>query len=348
MSQCKLPELCSTVQKNCHIADAMHAGSYTLCIYLLKMREFYRWEHHRSFADNLDQATIGDWLRQREQLWEELEDREFEPIRLAGRQFDAFDADAINPLIAADGLIYSAGIGILGRPHFFLGQRHDTYQHDDYTVYISSREYARDLSAPPAMSQNRTIFIRRESLQRMLWEKLEEWRWNRPDNAMARVVEHYEFDADLNRALDSMTDNELNSILLHEIGEVEAGKFLGEDWQAMLMELPHSKAELMLRALRDHIADALSTLPALLEEENSPALHFYMANLSSMRKHLYPALQNAYRQWLENASLAPLKQQVEQGRQHWQALAEQSLELYRQQGAEACPAIETLLEKSIL
>ncbi len=348
MSQCKLPELCATVQKNCHIADAMHAGNYTLCIYLLKMREFYRWEQRKRFADNLDQATIGEWLREREQLWEELEDRPFEPLLLDGQPYDAFDADAINQALAEHDLVYSAGFGILGRPHFFLGQRQDSYQHDDYTVYVAGVEYARDLSAPPAMSQQRSIFIRRESLQRMLWEKLEEWRWNRPDNAMAQVIRHYDFDADLNRALDSMTDNELDSMLLHEIGEVEAGKFLGEDWQAMLADLPHSRAELMLRAVRDHLADALSTLPALLEKENAASLHFYMANLSSMRKHLYPALTRAYRQWQEEDNLRPMKQQAEQGRTHWQSLAEQSLALYRQQGAEAQTAIEALLEKSIL
>ena len=35
-------DLIQTVQRNCHIADARHAGDYTLCVYLLKMREFYR------------------------------------------------------------------------------------------------------------------------------------------------------------------------------------------------------------------------------------------------------------------------------------------------------------------
>ena len=36
--------------------------------------------------------------------------------------------------------------------------------------------------------QHNDIFIRRESFQRMLWERLETWRWNKPDNAMAKAI----------------------------------------------------------------------------------------------------------------------------------------------------------------
>jgi predicted adenine nucleotide alpha hydrolase (AANH) superfamily ATPase len=104
----------------------------------------------------------------------------------------------------------------------------------------------------------------------------------------------------------------------------------------------------MLRALRDHLADALSTLPSLLEQEQAASLHFYFANLNSMRKHMYPALLSAYRQWYENGNIKPLTKQVEQGRDHWQSLAENALELYRERGTEAREGIETLLENSIL
>ncbi len=44
-------ELISQVQHNCDISDANHAGNYTLCIYLLKMREYYRWIHALDFSD---------------------------------------------------------------------------------------------------------------------------------------------------------------------------------------------------------------------------------------------------------------------------------------------------------
>ena len=68
-----LQQLNETVQHNCHIADATHAGDYTLCIYLLKMRELYRWENKASFSKTLGNQQVGLWLKKRENLWEKLE-----------------------------------------------------------------------------------------------------------------------------------------------------------------------------------------------------------------------------------------------------------------------------------
>lgn len=346
--ECALPELSQTVQHNCHIADALYAGDYTLCIYLLKMREFYRWERGLPYNSLLENRSVGEWLREREQLWDSLENNEFESVIIDDTEFDPFDTEAINHALKPYELVYSGGIGLKTKPHFFLGKLHDRHEVKDYTVYISSNEYARDLTAPPAMALGQTIFIRRESLKRMLWEKLEEWRWNKPANAMARAIQQYDFNTDVDNALDNMTDNELNSALLHEIGEVEAGQWLGAEWEQMLAELPRSKAEIMLRALRDHLADALSTLPSLLHQEQTASLHFYFANLNAMRKHMYPSLLSAYHQWYENDNIKPLAKQIEQGRDHWQSLAENVLELYRERGPESRESIESLLENAIL
>ena len=79
---------------------------------------------------------------------------------------------------------------VVMKPHFFLGELVEQREFNGFTLYISGTEYARDLTAPPAMSLGATIFIRQESLRRMIWEKVEEWRWNRPENAMRRAIEH--------------------------------------------------------------------------------------------------------------------------------------------------------------
>ena len=348
LKECTLPEVSQIVQHNCHIADALYAGDYTLCIYLLKMREFYRWEQGLPYNSLIENQSVGEWLREREALWNSLENNEFEPVTVDDKEYDPFDTEAINRALKPYELVYSGGLGVKTKPHFFLGKLHDRHEIDDFTVYISSNEYARDLTAPPAMALGQTIFIRRESLKRMLWEKLEEWRWNKPANAMARAIAHYDFNSDVDAALDAMTENELHSALLHEIGEVEAGQWLGDEWEIMLADLPRCKAEIMLRALRDHLADALSTLPSLVEQEKAASLHFYFANLNAMRKHMYPSLVTAYQQWHENGNIKPLKHQIELGRDHWQSLAEHALELYRSRGTEARKGIESLLENAIL
>src|SRR4030067_1013393 len=116
-----LPQLASVVQRNCDISDARHAGDYGMCTFLLKMREYYRWENELPFARSPPRGEVG---------------------------------------------------GVVG------GRAGPTTR-------LSSCEYARELAAPPAMLQGRTIFVRLESVRRYLWEKIEEWQGRQQDNAMA-------------------------------------------------------------------------------------------------------------------------------------------------------------------
>jgi len=343
-----LEALKSDVQRNCHISDARSASDYTLCVYLLKMRELYRWEQGFGYSTTLSSSALGDWLATREELWESLLEEDFQPLSLDAQQFDPFDCEALNRQLEPHGLLYSAGYGNKARAHFFLARLEKTIRHGDYRIYICNRELARDLTAPPAMSRHGEIFIRRESLRRMVWEKLEEWRWNRPDNAMGRAIRYYDFDGNLDGALEQMTDTEIEALVLHEIGEVQAGQALGDIWREMLDAFPRSRLELMARAVRDHLADCLSTLPALLERGHPPSLHFYFANLSGMRKQIYPALLNAYQHWVQYADTSELRQQVEAGRSHWLQVAEELVQLHQSRVQSAWQEMESLIERKSL
>ncbi len=325
-----LGELAQTVQTNCHISDARHAGSYSMCIFLLKMREYFRWEHQIPLSHQLEKAAVSEWLLQKEQSWEDVEDQPYVPLRLESGEFDPFEAAKINLELNPLGYVYSSGYGVFNKPHFFLGKLKKTYQRSDITIYISTCEYARDLVAPPAMSQGDTIFIREESLRRMIWEKIEEWQWKRdPDTAMARVLRFYRSENDIERVLDHLCEHESNNVLLHEIGEAEAGKLLGAEWESMLNEIPRSKTELQLRAIRDHLADCMSTLPALLESENIPSLHFYFANFTAMRKELFPSAVNAYKQWVDTGQLTHISNAADSGKRYWSDLTRDVLAAWR-------------------
>lgn len=342
-----LQNLSLTVQKNCHIADAMHAGDDTLCIYLLKMREFFRWENRQPYNTNLNNDDIGAWLREREALWEALENENFSHLAIDNQQFEPFDSEGINARLLTHELVYSGGLGWQSKPHFFLARLLRREDYNGFKVLISDKEYARDLSAPPAMTQGTTIYIRRESLQHLLWQKVEEWRWNKPDNAMGRSMGCYDFDNEPLASLEQMTDNELEAVLLHEIGEIQAGQYLGEAWESLLLG-QHSKMEIMLRAVRDHFADALSTLPKLLEKQNLASLHFYFANLNNMRKHLSPSLVNAYETWNKTADLLPLHDLIPHARQHWQQTCEQVIQLAKNKPGTYEKDIIELIENSRL
>lgn len=343
-------DLVATVQRNCHISDARHAGNYTMCVYLLKMREFFRWEQSHPFGDSLSNDDIGNWLTQREQLWEDLEQEDYAPITVSDAAIDPFESDQVNQYLTEHGLVYSGGIGYKSKPHFFIGELEQEQQVGDYRILISGQEYARDLTSPPAMSQSntdcKTIYMRRESFQRMIWEKTEEWRWNKPDNAMARAIACYDFDNDLEAALDEMTSNELDAAILHEIGEIRAGESLS-GWGEMMTDITFTQAEIMARAVRDHIADMLSTLPRLIETDHKASIHFYFANLTSMRKHIFPSLMSAYQAWLDHQDTGRLQQIVDSGTTHWSDMAQQMLAIHRS-GEDVSARIERLINSNHL
>jgi hypothetical protein len=339
-----LGQVVATVQNNCHISDAQYAGDYSLCIFLLKMREFYRWENQIPFTGALPREDIGRWMQEREQAWGNMESRAFEPVILGTDCFDPFDSESINHTLVPQGYVYSAGYGRFNKPHFFLGVLQRQEQRSGNTVYISSCEYARDLVAPPAMMQNGKIYLRQESLRRTLWERIEEWRLNRNSETMARALAYYDFEHDLNTSLDRMTEVETESVVLHEVGEALASEHLGEAWHEMLADLSRTKSEIVARAARDILADCLSTLPHLIERENEPALHFYFASFSGMRRHLFPEAMTAYRRWADDGDVEPLQRLVRDGLQHWLATTHKMLELHRRYGTESGTAIENLLE----
>lgn len=349
MNQEALNVLAASVQRNCDISDARHGSDYSLCVYLMKMRELYRWEMRLPFGAALEKDAVGDWLAAREQRWEALEGAELAPVTVEGAEYDPFDADAINARLEPQGLVYSSGLGNRGKPHFFLGDLERHARDGGCSVYVAAGEYARDLTAPPAMTRGASIFLRRESLRRMLWEKLESWRWSRPDNALGRAFACYDFDADLEAALAAMAEREIDNALLHEQGEVQAGARLGDaDWNAMLLDVIDTPAELMARAVRDHLADCLVTLPALVAPAHdgldAAALHFYIGNLTHMRRAIFPGLAGAYEDWRRDGGSAGLGDMASRGRAHWERLGHAMLALHRERGTEAALPIRELVD----
>ncbi len=322
-----LARLTRAVQRNCDISDARHAGDYGLCTFLLKMREYYRWEQALPLASVLSRAELGEWLDAREQAWDGIEAETFAPLPLVDGALDPFDAEAANRELLPQDCVYGAGYGRFQKPLFFLGRLLRVEQRGALTVLVSSREYARELAAPPALLQGRTVFVRMESVRRYLWEKIEEWQLRRQDNAMARALAGYGFEADAEAALQRMADNEAETMILHEVGEAMAGELLGDAWQDVAMASGRTRSEPALRAVRDLLADCLSTLPALLEQANLPALHFHFATFDVPRRTMFPQALEAYQALLRDGDLGPLRLVVREGAERWLATGRELLAL---------------------
>lgn len=316
-----LPELAQAVQRNCDISDARHAGDYGMCTFLLKMREFYRWEQELPLTRALPREALGDWLSAREALWRRIEAEDFEPLPLEAGAAEPMAAEAANRELLPRGVVYSAGYGRFGKPVFFLGALLRVEEREGLRVILSSCEYARELAAPPAMLQGRTIYVRQESVRRYLWEKIEEWQWRKAGNRMARALAGYDFIADPEGALARMAGNEIESMILHEIGEARAGELLGPAWEDMLASVQGAGAEVEARAVRDLLADCLVTLPALIARENRPALHFHFATFDAPRRELFPEALEAYEAFAAGGSLRRLARVAAEGAERWLAEA---------------------------
>jgi len=332
------------VQQNCDISDARHAGNYSMCTFLLKMREYYRWRKDIPLSSVIQRDDVGEWLVNHEQHWDVLDDSDYGGIPLNGACVDPFDTDAINQDLIDAGYVYSSGQGLFSKPHFFIGELLRHQQHDGIDVYFSGKEYARDLTAPPAMLRDDKIFIRTQSIRRFIWEKIEENRWRRlKESPIIQSALCYGIDIrkkDLSHAkmeslLDQMTETESHSALQHEFGEVAAGKILTAQWEDLISSIAGSKAEHIARAVRDHYADALSTLPWLIKPENEAALHFYFGNFTGLRKLLFPNALEAYHQWLDTDNVSQLKSICLESAEHWLQQSQQLLALHAKESSQA-------------
>ncbi len=320
--------LTQSVQFNCDLSDREFAADYSICIYLIRMREYYRWAHGIAPDAALDQASLMDWVSNKEDAWEALEQVDFQALVYKGETFSPFDAQALNHKLHASGYTYSAGYGRFAKPVFVLAELESLEINHDYRLTLAGRELARELVAPPAVMQNGEIFIRTESVSRMIWDLLEEWQWHKPDNAMAEFVRYYDFEKKPLQALQAASVEQREVLILHEIGELLAEDLLAANWNEMLFS-DNKHLQLFARAVRDCLADCLSTLPGLLAVNNVPGLHFYFASLTPMRKAMFPALVEGYQQWRQQGSMDGLKQAIEPGRAHWMAVAGQLTDAFK-------------------
>lgn len=321
--------LVEAVQRNCDIADARHARDVSLCTYLLEMREFFRWEQDLPLGVPPPRAEVGEWISAREARWENMAGEDFLTLPVAGRNFDPFDAESVNKTLLPAGLVYGAGVGRFHKPHFFLGRLERVERHDDLDVLVCACEYARDLTAFPAAQRGGTVVVRREALRQWLWEKVEAWQMKRTPGAMARALEAHGYDADPGAALERLADEATEALILHECGEAAVGRLLGSDWEAMLSACTSRQAEILARAVRDNLADCLTTLPALVGREDVAVLHFWFANFDGMRREIFPALAEAYEIWNRQGDRKHLRETVAAGSEHWQRAAERLLSDFR-------------------
>lgn len=282
--------LVATVQHNCDLGDALHARDGALCTYLLAMREFYRWSAGAPFGAALERGAVGNWIAAREADWDRLSDGapgyRALPVGLPGS--DPFDENRADAALRERGLLYGAGIGAFGAPVFFLAERLHEQQRDGVTVVLAGTEFARGLVAPPAASRAGRIVVRTDAMRRWLWTRFEAGPRRPRTGATAALLDFY--GGSTAHAIERIVDEQVETLVLHELGEQRAAQHLGPEWERMLADGADRQTEVVLRAVRDLLADCLVTLPALAAQAAPGALLFWYANLEGARRALAPAL----------------------------------------------------------
>jgi hypothetical protein len=332
------------VQTNCHIADARYAREMSMCNYLLGMRELYIWEHEFPASKPLVKAELSSWLMQREMFWEAFEEQDYRPIPIANGEYDPFDNVAINQVLEPHGLVYGGGLGRWGKPHFFLAELLRSEKIHGLTLRVSGCEYARDITAFPAALREGTLFLRTDALQRWLAEKIEIWSVHQADGALKAALDCYGTQGDHATLLPRMAEQESRVLILHEVGEAMAEPLLGATWREMLLSFSSRRAIFLARSVRDHLADCLSTLPALIKGKQHCSLHFYFSNLDGVRRSLFPQLVAAYDYWRESGDQGQLISVVETGKAHWQNVAMQLLNTWQNDTKEAQSLFDNWIE----
>jgi hypothetical protein len=301
------------VKDNCNISDAKFWGYYSPCGLLLRMRDLYRFEHSMRPWDTVEHELVKQWIDDREELWHEIEDLDFQDITVNGQTHTPFDIENINAVLSRHGYMYSAGHGNRLKPVFMLAELSDMHTLDNFDVFISGREIARDLSIAPAMTRGKTIFARQETMGLLFWDKFEEMKAMKGRSALQRAfreygitknAEHNVRSDDLTHRFTEMINEEISTYIHHERGEASLSKEFGSWWKKLLLKIPHSRAEFFVRSLKDVLADTCPSgmLAHMIENKKAGSLGFYISLLGGFRQMVFPGMAPAYEEFTKTGN----------------------------------------------
>jgi hypothetical protein len=276
------------------------AGHFSLCGLLLRLRNLYKWERGLPPWREEDAAPMLEWVSQREDLWLELLDQEPRSLSLEGQDLDPFDTASLNARLTPLGLVYGAGRvgGLL--PAFFLGHLEQSFTLEGMQVWQVGRELGRDILFLPGLRQGGHIYLRREPLGYLLWDKLAD---PRPSQVRFVQIGLEGYGLDLREVLarpswevlEPVMQGELLAVAWHELGEAAAGQQAAGLLQWALSRHPLSEVEHFTRGVKDLLADTgpRGRLAHIIAARALGALGLYPAWLAGFPRLLFPEIDQA-------------------------------------------------------
>ncbi|MGD8563056.1 MAG: hypothetical protein PVG03_10985 [Desulfarculaceae bacterium] len=299
--------LAKQVRRNCLRSDALVAGHFSICGLLLRLRNQYKWEQGLEPWCEEEPARVLDWVSQREDRWQDCQGQELEDICLPAGVFDPFDTENINLVLEPLGLVYGAGWAGGQTPAFFLGKLMSKNQANGLTIYDIGEELSPDILLMPGLRQENSIFLRRAPFSYLLWDKLSD-----PRQSVARFV-HFGIRGYGQKPefllkkpgwgrLAPVFEGELQAVLWHELGEAGQGPLARDLLAKALAEHPGTELEHLVRGVKDLLADTgdQGRLQHIIEKRAMGPLGFYPAWLAGFPRRLFPEIDAAVLQFMEN------------------------------------------------
>jgi hypothetical protein len=333
-----IPALTRQVQHNCDVSDARHAGIYSICGLAMRLRDLFKWEHDLPPWQESDSGDVLEWIGVKESCWERLADSDYEQLAAGDTDFDPFDSEAINSVLIPVGFYYGGGYAHSLKPTFFLALIQQRIEIEGTPVYLLGRELARDLLTLPAMIQNGQVVLRREAARLHLWDKL---LYLKPSGkkalnlALQALGVSGEGTEALHQHLDLIMETQTDLYARHEIGELYDVGFPADVWRQMIGDFPHTPVELLLRSLKDILADThpSGALGHTIAHRNRAALGLYMAFFDGLMKQLCPTLTAAFDQFITTNRWEAIHQAAAESRRRAMDQAERLMAIYNHANA---------------
>ena len=104
-----------------------------------------------------------------------------------------------------------------------------------------------------------------------------------------------------------------------------------ETWQEIIAAFPHTPIELLVRTVKDLLADTseYGTLAHIIEERKTSSLAFYVAFLESFTKTLFPQIIEAFEVFTQTRNWEVIEQAVAAGYRSAKSRTEAIIGIYR-------------------
>ncbi len=309
----KLDSIVDRVLRNCDISDSGHAGLFTVCGLALRLRDLYKWEKRVPAWEERESGQILEWIGEKEQAWDSMPDEKYGSISLRGDQYDPFDTKSINAVLEPEGFFYGAGYARSLKPTFFLAPIEEKRVIDGHTVYTLGRELARDLFTAPALTQDDSIVLRKESAMILLWNQILYMRQSgRPalNFALGRCGIRDSDSEALKEGLAAVFSAQEETYVYHEMGELHDVVFDRRLWREIISTYPHSPVELVARAIKDLLADTnpFGTISHIVRTRKAASIGFYVAFLDGLMKEFFPELRPSFQTFAETGDWGVIEQ----------------------------------------